>query len=94
MSNVFIYRIFNNNIFVFNDGIVFHTYGGPQLPRQERKAHGKRKKATARERRPRQERKAHGKREKLTARERRPRQEKEVHGKRKKATAKPKRAVV
>ena len=37
------------------------------MPRQERKAHGRKEKLTAKKKSSRQKRKAHGKREKLTA---------------------------
>ena len=66
------------------------TYGGPQLSRQQQKAHGKSKKLTAKTKSSRQKQKAHGKSKKLTAKTTSSRQKQKAHGKNKKITAKTK----
>ena len=79
-------------------------YGGPQLSRQQQKAHGKNKKLTAetkcsrrKQKRSRQKQKAHGKSKKLTAKAKKvtvetkcSRQKQKAHGEKKKLTAKTK----
>ena len=74
-----------------------YLYGGPQLSRQQQKAHGKSKKFTAKTKCSRQKHNAHGenknghgKNKMLTATTKCSRQKQNAHGKNKKLTAKTK----